>query len=278
MSPAGLKIAFGLCLAFALLAASLVGLGLLGAGSSRGAAAATPAAQPQVHAAALASSPPSSDRPWRPTEPVASLSQPPLHGPAFTIVRLRPGARIALRATPGGRLLTTVGDTTEFGSSRTFGVVRTHGSWLGVLAPELTNGSIGWIRFDPAKMERYWTKYSLSADLSEQTLELRYGTTTISTHLVTVGGAGSETPVGRFAITDGLAFDASPFYGCCAMVTSGHQPKLPIGWIGGDRIAIHGTAGPVGGAESHGCLRATAATLHALMSRLPLGTPLFVNG
>lgn len=281
MKPFRHKVALGLCLAFAVLAASLLALASPGAGSGPVASAATAATggpSAPVRAAVLAPEARAVDRPWRPTGPVASLRVPPARGPAYPIVRLDPGTRVALRAAPGGRLLTTVAARTEFGSPRTFGVVRTRGPWLGILAPELGNGSIGWIRFLPREMERYWTKYSLSADLSERTLTLRYGARTVSRHPVTIGGVGSETPLGRFAITDGLRFDASPFYGCCAMVTSGHQPKLPIGWLGGDRIAIHGTPGPVGGADSHGCLRAGAATMHALMSQVPLGTPLFVHG
>lgn len=281
MKPNGFKIALGLWLAFALMAASFLGLEELGGGTGRVATAATGVSPSAPMAQIAAGAPPpatATERPWHPTQPVPSLAAPPARGPAFTIVRLDPNARIALRATPGGRLLTTLGGRTNFGSSRTFGVVRSRGSWLAVLAPELPNGTVGWVRFDSAKMERYWTKYSLRADLSERALELRYGKTLVARYLVTVGGPGSETPLGRFAITDGLSFDASPFYGCCAMVTNGHQPKLPLGWLGGDRIAIHGTPGPVGGASSHGCLRATDETMRALMARVPLGTPLFVHG
>ena len=54
------------------------------------------------------------------------------------------------------------------------------------------------------------------------------------------------------------------------------QTSLPSDWIGGDRLAIHGTTGAVGAAESHGCIRATDATMRLLFECIPLGTPVFV--
>ena len=94
---------------------------------------------------------------------------------------------------------------------------------------------------------------------------------------VTVGGPGTETPVGRYAVTDRLLFDEDPAYGCCALALSGRQTRLPEAWIGGDRLAIHGTSGAVGGAESHGCIRADEPTMRFLLRYVPLGTPVFVR-
>jgi lipoprotein-anchoring transpeptidase ErfK/SrfK len=61
------------------------------------------------------------------------------------------------------------------------------------------------------------------------------------------------------------------------LALSGHQNNLPAGWIGGNRIAIHGTPGSVGGAESHGCLRASDPDMIALFARVPLGAPVFIR-
>jgi len=58
---------------------------------------------------------------------------------------------------------------------------------------------------------------------------------------------------------------------------SGHQPNLPAGWIGGNRMAIHGTPGSIGGAISHGCLRASDPDMVSLFARVPLGTPVFIH-
>jgi lipoprotein-anchoring transpeptidase ErfK/SrfK len=96
---------------------------------------------------------------------------------------------------------------------------------------------------------------------------------------VTVGGPGSPTPPGRYSVTDGLTTEGehSRYYGCCVLALSGHQTNLPLGWLGGDRMAIHGTTGGVGGAESAGCLRAGDADMTFLFRRVPLGTPVLVR-
>ncbi len=143
--------------------------------------------------------------------------------------------------------------------------------------PLLPDGELGWVRFDDAKLDRYWTRYSLSVLTARRQMVLRYGRRVLRRFTVTVGTAASATPDGRFSVTDALDFGNSPDYGCCALALSGHQDHLPVGWLGGDRIAIHGTPGPVGEAASHGCIRATDATMRALFRRVPLGTPVFVS-
>jgi L,D-transpeptidase catalytic domain len=210
--------------------------------------------------------------------PVTALPNRPLEGRYFAIAELRDKAEVPLRASPGGRLIDTVGSRSEFGSPRVLGVAREHGSWLGVITPLLPNGQIGWIRNDSSRISLYWTRYWLSVSLSRRLLTLRYGDRELGRYTVTVGATGTDTPEGRFAITDALSYDDSPYYGCCALALSGHQEKLPVGWLGGDRIAIHGTPGAVGYAASNGCIRATDRTMRVLFRRIPLGTPVFVRG
>jgi hypothetical protein len=208
----------------------------------------------------------------------ASMALRPARGPAFEIARIREGARVDLESAPGGPVLARLGDHTEFGSPASFSVVETKPGWLGITAPELPDGEIGWIARDPRRVDVYWTRYSLHADLAGRSLELRYGDKVVRRWSVTVGGPGTETPPGRYGVTDGVAFDESPYYGCCALALSGHQDhELPAGWIGGNRLAIHGTPGSVGGAESLGCIRATDETMRFLFAHVPLGTPVFVD-
>ncbi len=218
---------------------------------------------------------PTSSNP-NPAEP-ASLLVRPANGPAFAIVRIREGAKVDLLSAPDGPVVARLGDQTEFGSPASFSVVETKPGWLGITAPELPDGQVGWIARDPSRVAVYWTRYSLHADLSGRSLELRYGDKVVGRWPVTVGGPGTETPPGRYGVTDGVAFDESPYYGCCALALSGHQDhELPAGWIGGNRLAIHGTPGSVGTAESLGCIRATDETMRFLFARVPLGTPVFV--
>jgi hypothetical protein len=211
-----------------------------------------------------------------PAEPASLLAR-PTRGPAFEIVRIREGARVDLESTPAGPVVAKLGDQTEFGSPASFSVVETKPGWLGITTPELPDGELGWIARDPSRVAVFWTRYSLHADLAGHSLELRYGHKVVGRWSVTVGGPGTETPAGRYGVTDGVAFHESPYYGCCALALSGHQDQeLPAGWIGGNRLAIHGTPGSVGGAESLGCIRATDETMRFLFARVPLGTPVFV--
>jgi hypothetical protein len=215
--------------------------------------------------------------PQRPARP-ATLAVRPAAGVAFAIAHVREGEKVDLLSAPGGAVVAKLGDETEFGSPVSFSVVATKPGWLGVTAPELPNGELGWVARDPTKVDVYWTRYSLHASLSGRDLELRYGHKVVDRFAVTVGGPGTETPPGRYGVTDGVSFDESPYYGCCALALSGHQyAELPAGWIGGNRLAIHGTPGAVGGAESLGCIRATDDTMRYLFARVPLGTPVFIG-
>jgi lipoprotein-anchoring transpeptidase ErfK/SrfK len=85
--------------------------------------------------------------------------------------------------------------------------------------------------------------------------------------------------VGRFAVTDKLSgYRYGPYYGCCIVALSAHQPNLPAGWTGGDRIAIHATnrSADLGQAVSHGCVRLRNEDIAYLYDVVPLGTPVFI--
>ncbi len=199
-------------------------------------------------------------------------------GPRYEIARVLDGARVELRSAPGGPRVARVGPRSEFGTARAFYVAERRGGWLGVPAPEVENGELAWIRDDPGALETYPTSFSIHVGLGAREVEVRWGGRTIERIPVTVGRAGSETPTGTFSVTDALAGgDLGPYYGCCVLALSGHQPDLPADWIGGDRIAIHGTPGPVGGAASLGCLRASDADMVALFALVPIGAPVFIT-
>jgi hypothetical protein len=224
--------------------------------------------------------------------PTARAAEPPARGhtasagrPRFhlfhhgqPVVWLRRGARIAVRASPGGRVVRTIGWRTEFGSRRVLAVFRRRGEWAGVPTPLLPNGELGWLRHDPDELRAGWTRYSITVDLSARTAELRLRDRVLRSFTVTIGAPGTETPTGRFAVTDAVRgrFEASA-YGCCALAVTATQPKLPSGWLGGDRIAIHGTSGPLGVAASHGCVRASNEDATALVRRVPLGSPVVIR-
>jgi hypothetical protein len=199
-------------------------------------------------------------------------------GPSFPIATVRPGHRIALHASPGGRVVDRVGERTEFDSIRVFWIEQVHGAWFGVPAPELPDGELAWIRDDRFAIDVSQTHFWIDADVSRQRLELHYGNKLLDRFPVTVGSPSSPTPLGDYSVTDGLVGKGlGPWYGCCALALSGHQPNLPPGWIGGNRMAIHGTPGAIGGATSHGCLRASDPDMISLFARVPLGAPVFIH-
>jgi hypothetical protein len=198
--------------------------------------------------------------------------------PSFDLAQVRSGQRVALRNAPDGREVARLGAKTEFGSPRTFYVAERRGDWLGVPSADRPDGTLGWIRDDPAQLDFGSTKYSLRVDLSAQRIELRDDKKVIRRIPITIGATGTETPTGTFAVTDGLAgSQIGPWYGCCILALTGHQSNLPSDWVGGDRIAIHGTPGPVGGAVSHGCIRASNRDMVTLFALIPLGAPVFIH-
>jgi lipoprotein-anchoring transpeptidase ErfK/SrfK len=200
--------------------------------------------------------------------------------PGYRTVQIRSGHSVALHAGPRGRTVATLSARTEFGSKRVLAVAAVRGRWLGVTATELPNGKIGWIDGQAKGLARGHTKMSLRVDLSQRRIELRSGSHVVARMAVAVGRPGSPTPAGRFAVTDKLSGGSyGPYYGCCILALSGHQPSPPPGWPGGNRLAIHGTNAPgaIGTAASAGCLRGSDKNLRVLMRRVPVGTPVFIR-
>jgi len=185
--------------------------------------------------------------------------------------------RTTLRVSPGGGVVARIGRRTEFGSIRVLSVTARRDGWLRVTASERENGRHGWIRASAARLGA--TDVWIRVDRSRRELVLKRGQRVLRRLPVAVGRPGTETPLGRFAVTDLLktGSDDSP-YGCCALALSGHQTRLLPGWPGGDRLAIHATPNPetVGREASLGCMRAYTHDIQALMRRVPLGAPVVV--
>jgi hypothetical protein len=179
---------------------------------------------------------------------------------------------------PGGERRMRITQRTEWGSERVLGVVSQSGEWLGVQASELKNGEIAWIRRDQVQLD--CVDWSLHADLSKRTLQIRHGGRTVRKLEVAIGRRTNPTPKGRFSVTDRLQVTSkeSP-YGCCVLALTGHQTDLPPYWPGGDRLAIHATndESSIGHPVSLGCLRAKSAQARWLIENVPLGTPVFIQ-
>lgn len=181
---------------------------------------------------------------------------------------------------PGGRPKVRIAGETEWNSPRVLSVVKRRGRWVAVLAPELKNGRVGWLRMRQVKSFDT-VPWSLHADVSKRLLVVRRAGKTIRRIRVGVGRPGHSTPTGRFAVTDRLKVrDPGSPYGCCVLALSGHQTNLPPGWPGGDRLAVHATSdlSGLGNAVSLGCMRARPRDARWLIRRVSLGSPVFIRG
>ena len=184
-----------------------------------------------------------------------------------------------LRAAPGGRPLARLPAKTQWGSPRVLSVVERRGPWLAVLAPELRNHQVGWV--DARRATRLLrVEYTIDVSLSRRFMTVRRGGRVVARSRVAIGRPSAPTPRGRFAITDKLLTgnDQGP-YGCCVLALNGRQPRVPQGWGGGDRLAIHATPSPetIGQAASLGCLRAPNLLMRRLVHQIPLGTPVRIR-
>jgi hypothetical protein len=186
--------------------------------------------------------------------------------------------RVVMRSAPGGRRLEALKPRTEFGSRKVLSVVARRAGWLKVVTPELANGRPGWVRESKVRLRA--VDVSIHVDRSARRLTVRRASRIVRRLPIAVGRPGTETPLGRFAVTDKLRPDdpTSP-YGCCAIALTGHQPRLLPGWPGGDRLAIHATpqVETVGTAASLGCLRGRTSDIRRLMRTVPLGAPVLIR-
>jgi hypothetical protein len=194
-----------------------------------------------------------------------------------TTLTVRDGAEVALRDSPGGAVVTTLTDTTEFDSPTVLSVRERRGRWAGVPTHELPNGKLGWVRVDPAALKVDSVGQRIVLDLSQMQARLFRGDDLERRWQIGIGAPDTPTPTGHFSITDEIVGGLDPTYGCCAIALSATQPHLPPGWTGGDRIAIHGTSLPLGEANSTGCPHSAEEDLRYLIDKVPLGTPVSIH-
>ncbi len=193
------------------------------------------------------------------------------------LIGVLPDKRIEVHSSPGGKVVGELGAETEFGSPTVLSVQKQRGEWVGVPTPLLQNGHLGWVELDPKRLQAGAADYEIEIDLSERSAKLLHGKKVKQSWQVSVGLPETATPTGRFAVTDTFEGELSSVYGCCAVAITARQPSLPPDWPGGDRIAIHGTDGPLGVAVSNGCIRSADEDVQALIETVPLGTPVTIQ-
>ena len=215
------------------------------------------------------------ESPTRKVAPPAQHPLPPPEDPDGISLRVVPGQRVSLRDRPGGTVIKRIGDTTEFGSPEVLSPTgASRDGWLAVAHTSLGNEGVAWVNSKRAPLSVRTRTVTLEVDLSRREVVVRPEGGHPRRISVAVGAPDTPTPPGEYYVTDKLAGpDFGPYYGCCILALSGHQPSLPQGWSGGDRLAIHGSPTPTWGQNvSNGCLHARTVDLRYLMRMVPLGT------
>ena len=205
------------------------------------------------------------------------LLRTPAH--AYPVIWVRQGHQVEMRTAPGGggELVEEVPQAQRVRLAERLRRDPPRGQVGGRDDPGASRRPARLVELDPKKLAAGWTRLSIDVDLSTYEARFGSGNRTLRKFTVTVGAPGSDTPTGRFAVTDTFRGDLNAAYGCCALALSATQPDLPSGWLGGNRIAIHGTYGTLGAAASHGCVRAANDDVSALVKKVPLGTPVFIH-
>lgn len=206
-------------------------------------------------------------------------ARPELRDDSTVVARVQRHAHVALRLAPAGRVVAVVGERTSFGSPSVFSVVRESGPWIAVRTPLLPNGRLAWVDSRYGLVYRR-TAYVVEIDLSRRALEVRGRAGIVLRTTVGIGALSTPTPPGHYAITDKMrGRHYGRAFGCCILALTGNQTRLPAGWPGGTRIAIHGTnrLETIGIPASAGCLHATDESLRRLERMLPLGTPVVIH-
>ncbi len=213
---------------------------------------------------------------------VAPLRESPfLHrepDPDDLVVRVAPGGRLTLRSARG-RILSRIGDRTEFGSPQVLSPVQLYRGWIAVRHTSLGNDGIAWVEARKAPLRYAGRPVHIEVDLSKRELSVFYKDHLRRRMQVAIGAPDTPTPPGEYYVTDKLpGARFGPYYGCCILALSGHQPNLPQGWSGGDRLAVHGSPTPTWGqAVSNGCFHASRRNLRYLMRTVPLGARVLVH-
>jgi hypothetical protein len=205
---------------------------------------------------------------------VAQAARPPAE-----ILKVREDAKVRLHSRPGGRTFAIVGDRTEYGRRTILAVTGRRGRWAAVTTALVPNGRRAWVRVEHRLLAVRRTRWRLQADLTDRQVTVLRDDELVSSFPVTIGARGTETPTGRFAITDKLR--GRPFgrtYGCCIVALSARQPKVRSAGFDG-RMAIHGTTrlDLIGRRGSLGCLRTADATVRRLARLVPVGTPVLIR-
>jgi lipoprotein-anchoring transpeptidase ErfK/SrfK len=215
-------------------------------------------------------------------DPAPTSTQPKLSKEEERARSLRPPLafhvrrRAQLRAGPDGKVVATIRPKTEFKSPTILAVAHRTPGWV-LVRTSVRGHHVGWLPSTSGVL--FSQPRTIVVDLSKRTLSVFHRGRLTNRIKVAIGAPGTETPRGKFAVTDRLRVPPGTPYGCCILALTARQPKIAQGWGGGDRVAIHATpdTSVLGKAVSHGCVRGSNPALRRLMRQVRLGTPVTVR-
>lgn len=149
-------------------------------------------------------------------------------------------------------------------------------TWFRVRLPIRPNGSTGWVRGDQVATQVRHEQ--IVVDLSAHHLRRVDTGHTVDDLSVGVGAPSTPSAKGRFFVWARVPTgDPTGPYGVFVLGLSGFSNVI-TDWVGGGRMAIHGTADPSdrGHDVSHGCVRVYNPQMKELTD-VPLGTPVWIH-
>ena len=193
-------------------------------------------------------------------------------GPRF-LLYARPG--------PGARRAGALAATNDWSQPLWFpaisGFVDEEGTtWFHVRLPIRPNGTTGWVRGDQVTTRVLHER--IVVDMSAHRLRRVVSGRTTEDLSVAVGAPSTPTAPGRFFVWARVSTgDPAGPYGVFVLGLSGFSNVITE-WVGGGRMAIHGTADPSdrGHDVSHGCVRVYNPQMKDLTD-VPMGTPVWIH-
>jgi lipoprotein-anchoring transpeptidase ErfK/SrfK len=159
-----------------------------------------------------------------------------------------------------------------------------HRCWVEVRLPWRPNDAAGWVNASRVLVQP--TQWRIVVSTARRTLTLLRAGVPLRIMSVVVGKPSTPTPVGLFAVTWPIPWNANAFLGSWVLELTAHSDALQR-FDGGDgTVGLHGRGGaslvdPLGSASSHGCVRLANGAIDWLVrtvgaNRLP-GTPVQVT-
>lgn len=156
-------------------------------------------------------------------------------------------------------------------------VTERRGPWVKVLLPVRPNETEGYVNL--ADVDITTTTKRIEVNLTDNALTAFDGTQVVAATPIVAGSPFTQTPTGRFYITD-IVPQKNPAgaYGPFALATNAYSEMIDEFDTGVPVVALHGTNAPekLGTDVSNGCIRLPNDVVAQLAETFPLGTPVFI--